>query len=433
MQTFKPYNTVLQGHAFDVLKLLPDNYVDVIVTSPPYWGLRDYGPECISVWDGDATCQHEWQNETETKKSGGPSAATIDREGWRHVNTTSCFCSKCGAWKGQLGQEPHPQLYIKHLADIFQECRRILKPSGSLWLNIGDTYYGGGGGNQYSKNNTGIMARQFREDTERENQCGFSYSFRNKNRSNWLQPKQKMMIPARVAIALQEQGWILRNELIWHKINHMPESVRDRLTRSYESIYFFVKSKHYFYNSEEARKPLEQTTIKSYQRNFYSNSYAAINGLSANKKTLFAKKSLETMKGANLGDVWSLTCEPNREEHYAPYPKKLVRQILKISAPTQTCVKCGKPKTPIITRINNSGLNPSTAYTANTAGNHNGTGKSTLHTALNIQRNITGYNQCGCNAGFKHALILDPLCWFRHNTVDSVKNGVRLPRHRISA
>jgi site-specific DNA-methyltransferase (cytosine-N4-specific) len=324
-----PRNTVMQGHVLDKLRELPSDCVDVVVTSTPYYGLRDYGPDCVSVWDGKADCKHDWQPYNFSLHNGRgdaqKSAKFSEQQNIPDLKLTNASCSKCGAWQGQLGLEPHPNLFIEHLAQVFLELKRVLKPSGSLWLNLGDTYFGG--------NLTNGMADDYKSLSTVNKEKYSSESFnafikeRNKLRSNWLQPKQKMLIPARVAIALQEQGWVLRNEIVWHKINHMPESCRDRLTRSWESVYFFTKADKYYFNLDAIRKA--HILGDTGKRNNKANKWI---GNSKSPLLNHAGVSVNPL-GANPGDVWSLTTEGLKDEHFAAFPQKLVRRILECSTP----------------------------------------------------------------------------------------------------
>lgn len=350
-----PKNTVLQGHVLEKLKELPNDCVDVVITSTPYWGLRDYGPECTAIWNDNSSCVHEWSNIKQDidnlRLRATPETIVSNNKNTEILtgNTkTSAFCYKCGAWKGQLGLEPSPNLFIEHLGQVFLEIKRVLKPSGSLWLNIGDTYFGGNGKAGRPEGWQDLENAKLSDHAPED-----FIKARNKLRSNWLQPKQKMLIPARVAIALQDQGWILRNEIIWHKVNHMPCSVRDRLTAAYESIYFFVKSDRYYFNLDAIRKPLLPSSIKriSEPAVFKQNGGPKQDLLraptspndNANKSALImqglAKRiqrdmaNNQNITGANPGDVWSLTTEPLKEEHFAAYPKKLVKRILSCAAP----------------------------------------------------------------------------------------------------
>lgn len=178
---------------------LPDESIDFVMTSPPYWGLRDYGV------------------------------------------------------KGQLGLEPHPQEYIDRLVAILADLKRVLKSHGSVYLNLGDTYcstkgacFNAGGGAD------SVRQTAFKRLTRR----------RNPNRmlkadGSWLQPKQLLMMPARVATAIQDEGWIMRNDIIWYKPNGLPSSVKDRLSNKYEHVFHFVKTKRYFYDLDAIRVPQE--------------------------------------------------------------------------------------------------------------------------------------------------------------------------------
>ncbi|MBA7702356.1 hypothetical protein ES703_111120 [subsurface metagenome] len=203
-----PLNKVILGDCVEVMRKWPVDSIDLVVTSPPYWGLRDYGSETVRLWGGDPECEHEW-NEYIFPKRGHPGdkstlVGTQPAPLSKSIGgTTTNTCVQCGAWRGSLGLEPHPQMFIDHLVDICRDIRRVLKPSGTFWLNLGDTYYGSGGkGGQYEK----FMPDKGQPDHYRQS---------SKTRSNWLQPKQKLMMPSRVAIALQHEGWILRNDIIW--------------------------------------------------------------------------------------------------------------------------------------------------------------------------------------------------------------------------
>jgi DNA modification methylase len=254
---------ILQGDVIEQLQKLPGEFVDCVVTSPPYWGLRDYGVE------------------------------------------------------GQIGLEAHPQQYIDKIVDVFAEIKRVLRSDGTVFLNLGDSYCHsstGGVDLRTAHGSNSILGHL------PQTHCGMNREYFD---GKWLQEKQKMLIPERIAIAMQDDGWILRNAIVWHKINHMPESVQDRLTRSYETVFFFTKSKRYFFNLDAIRKENIQATLK---------------------RVAFAKKKNETKgrksvqqslnpKGANPGDVWSLTTEGNQQysdvkKHYAAFPKGLVRRCL---------------------------------------------------------------------------------------------------------
>lgn len=358
----EPRNEILQGHVLNVLEKLPSDYADVVVTSPPYWGLRDYGNQNITIWDEKKDCNHIWgSREKDFKFTGGTNGKTGQHSSDKtHFESSSSFCCKCGAWKGQLGLEPHPQMFINHLVQIFSEVRGVLKPKGSCWIVIGDTYFGGKGQSGRKDHNLEQRVKegrtlQKRDWTLNKQDCPQDLA---KQDGKWLQPKQKMLIPERFAIAMQEDGWLLRNTVIWHKVNHMPESCRDRLTRSWESVFFFVKDKKYYFNLDAIRKPYPPQTVAICQRNFKSNAKVVDENFDTEKHQRWAKKVVLKTKhdkaikregnfsytdplhtkaynpiGANPGDVWRLTTEGFKEAHFATFPQKLVKRILKCAAP----------------------------------------------------------------------------------------------------
>ena len=137
-------------HCLDVrkgLKQLPDESVDCVVTSPPYWALRDYGKAATAIWNGKPGCRHRWGDNCVIKRSGDEATAGTGnhRAGAGHYVNRSYFCTECGAWRGQFGLEPDFDLYLQHLIAIFDDVQRVLKKTGTLWVNLGDTYAGSWG------------------------------------------------------------------------------------------------------------------------------------------------------------------------------------------------------------------------------------------------------------------------------------------------
>ncbi len=200
-------NQIIQGNCLDVLSKLPADSVDVCITSPPYFGLRSNPCEPI-IWGSKSGCKHVWGDKQpfagqvagNKKPSNGfqqhAKSASQSPQYAQKKPTAGQFCRVCGAWLGQLGLEPTPELYVEHLTAIFAQVRRVLKPTATLWLNLGSSY----------------------------------------NKANCLE-----MIPALAAIALVKDGWLLKQEIIWAKPNPMPESCRGRCTRSHEFIFMFSK------------------------------------------------------------------------------------------------------------------------------------------------------------------------------------------------
>jgi len=266
-------NTIYQGDALKVLQTFPAETISCVMTSPPYWGLRDYGDDVSVVWDGDSQCQHEFdvaEGENLLKEYVGgwerPSRKEFSKVGSylkcivcgkefkgklnQKFCSTTClntlsneerhnllpkqqFCSKCNAWKGQLGLEPDFNDYIRHLCDIFDEVKRVLRKDGTCWVNIGDTYSGMKSGNTNAS--TGDIGKpKYAGD--------FTMTFTKEKQINYPD-KSLCLIPFRFAIEMVNRGWILRNTIIWHKPNCLPSSVKDRFTVDFEYLFFFSKSR----------------------------------------------------------------------------------------------------------------------------------------------------------------------------------------------
>lgn len=247
-----------QIHCIDALsglKKIPDESVDCVLTSPPYWALRDYGTSPL-IWDGEPKCEHDFEPERPVRK--GDDAAKPSREhakrGGRDELIESAFCKKCGAWSGSLGLEPTFDLYVQHLVSIFDEVHRVLKSAGTLWVNIGDMYAGSWA--SYAPHRTEARKKELREGSSTWHRRAYDSDFRPPTSYKQKVPAKSLcLIPARFMIAMSERGWILRNNIVWHKPNHMPSSVKDRLTCSWEHLLFFTKSKRYYFDLDAVRVP----------------------------------------------------------------------------------------------------------------------------------------------------------------------------------
>lgn len=225
-----------------MLRTLPDSSVDQIVTSPPYWGLRDYGTPAV-LFDGDPDCEHEWLCALPGSNRDGTGTENKNKaeQSYGRGCARGNFCSKCGAWRGQLGLEPTFDLFLQHMVEIFSECKRVLKKHGNLMMNMGDSYSGGGG--QYGDAKSTLQGRKQTgvQGAERFNKKG-------------LAAKNLIGQPWRLAFALQDDGWILRQDIIWSKPNPMPESVTDRCTKSHEYIFLLTKVKKYYWNADAIKE-----------------------------------------------------------------------------------------------------------------------------------------------------------------------------------
>lgn len=328
--------TVLQ-----TLRDLPADSVNMVATSPPYWSLRDYGVEA-QVWGGDEDCDHQWgderlsrgqaapsfKNSTLGTKSGGNSISDAARQ--RSIENSivapraSSFCSSCGAWRGCLGLEPTPQLYVEHMVQIFREVRRVLHPSGTLWLNLGDTFFSsvGAGGEKVEG----------------------------------LKEKDLVGVPWRVALALQEDGWWLRNSIVWHKLNAMPSSIQDRFSCKYELVFLLTKSKRYFFDLEAVKVPHTFGTYSD-TGEFEPGQHWAESGKGSRKMDTVTKhdgpraspmpkagRGFFGEKGKNPGDLWSLATSGYRGAHFAVWPPDLVQRMIKAgSSEKGRCPTCKAP------------------------------------------------------------------------------------------
>jgi len=276
----------------------------------------------------------------------------------RGIGINHKTCVRCSAWKGELGLEPTPDDFIQHLADVFDEIKRVLRKDGTCWINLGDTYSGSGRGIGSDSDPKWPKAR----NDER------------KHKQDWntvsLQAKNLMLIPSRFAIEMQNRGWILRNDIIWQKPNPMPSSVKDRLTNSYEHLFFFVKSQRYWYDSDAIRESHSPETFARMNRGVSENNKwnegapgstahtMSRPRLHKNLRTHLGKKahSMHEQRaetgiepelnpaGRNALDVWSIATEPLPDEHYAAYPQKLCERPIKAGCPAEVCVECSKPK-----------------------------------------------------------------------------------------
>lgn len=230
---------IINGDARETLREMEEESVQCCVTSPPYWGLRDFKLEPL-VWGGTEGCEHEWGLHQTGRVTGGGDRPPDNK--WKNVapdgqydsQSVRSFCLLCGAWRGSLGLEPTPELYTQHLVEIFREVRRVLRKDGSLWLNLGDSFTRDGRKGQHKPGDSGKQAYIYDVGGGRASACGVGAG---------LKPKDLIGVPWRVAFALQADGWTLRSEIVWAKPNPMPESVRDRPTKSHEQIFLFARAR----------------------------------------------------------------------------------------------------------------------------------------------------------------------------------------------
>ena len=255
-------NKIYNMDCLEGLKQLPDNSINCCVTSPPYWGLRDYGVE------------------------------------------------------GQLGLESTPEEYVAKMVEIFREVKRVLRDDGTLWLNLGDCYNGSGGaGGDYNKG--GLKEGQPK------------YPGRKIAR---LKPKDLVGIPWMVAFALRADGWYLRQDIIWHKPNPMPESVKDRCTKAHEYIFLLTKSAQYYYDNEAIKEDAKPESEKRYKSTFHTGKKEISGqGRPGNASNTPGYKKWTGKR--NKRSVWTVIVKPFKEAHFATFPPDLIKPCILAGCP----------------------------------------------------------------------------------------------------
>jgi len=346
---------VICGDAREVLRGLPERSVHACVTSPPYWGLRDYGLEPV-IWGGDlAGCPHEW-GEVVTPAANGivnseMQGKTLSGNSATRKPRTSAFCRRCSAWRGSLGLEPTPELFVAHIVEVMREVRRVLRDDGTLWLNMGDGYASnpakGGSGTFNGRNGRGEgYARPLRKASAQGadvgDWTGRSSELRTVDAPLGLKPKDLLLMPARVALALQADGWWLRSDIIWSKPNPMPESVTDRPTRSHEYVFLLSKASRYFYDADAIREP--HTALGrppgNKSRIYFDRDVNHHNG----QKRRHGEEHSFHEAGRNKRSVWEIATQPYPDAHFATFPEKLVEPcIMAGTSEWGCCPECGAP------------------------------------------------------------------------------------------
>ena len=279
--------TIIEGDCIEGMKTLPDGSVHTCVTSPPYWGLRDYG----------------------------------------HYD--------------QIGAEKTPEEFVENMVDVFREVRRVLRDDGTVWLNLGDSYASNGCyinawlEKEHNKDKRHLHTNNHERYEDRKAFRGGSYNIKGKD---------LIGIPWRVAFALQADGWYLRQDIIWHKPNPMPESVIDRCTKAHEYIFLLSKSQKYYYDHLAIREdgPTYVRKASGYKGEDYVKGHTSRTG-GKNHKSGFADKDKVTV-GRNKRSVWTVTTKPFRGAHFATFPKDLIEPcVLAGTSAHGCCSVCGAP------------------------------------------------------------------------------------------
>ena len=288
-----PSTKILTGDCLETLKTLQDGSVNCCVTSPPYYGLRDYG---TATWEGgDPNCSH--------KRDSKQSVLTItghkNLEGAVGDGIYKKVCKQCGAIRidKQIGLEESPEDFINKLVEVFREIKRVLKDDGTCWVNMGDTY--------------AHSLRQSGEEHAGKIANGSKGQIKNgfKPLQKGYKEKDLIGVPWLLAFALRADGWYLRQDIIWHKPNPMPESVTDRCTKAHEYIFLLSKSKQYYFDSEAMKEPC----------------------VISQKRDNDPNREVSTTR--NKRSVWSVNTRSYKEAHFATYPPELIKPCILAGCP----------------------------------------------------------------------------------------------------
>jgi len=347
-------NTIQCGECLELLQQLPDESIDTILTSPPYYGLRDYGVE------------------------------------------------------GQLGLEPTLDEFLEKMLAITAELKRVLKKTGTLWWNHGDSY--GGSGMGVSNNATGKTTLSGGKNK--------LLKLHNKSKESWnhgIRPNTEkgyekclsLQAHRLVIRMIDEQEWILRNTIIWHKPNCMPSSVEDRFTVDYEPVFFFSKSEKYYF--ERQFEPHETKTFEARQDGKRAKKYRE-----GRDKSLRFPVRYNNPLGRNKRSVWKIPTQPFPEAHFAVFPEALCETPIKAGCPEFICRECGVARekileTVFIPRPTNDKPESYRAIQEEQKGNRSIGVVARQGVGYNEYEN-KGYTDCGCNAGFESGIVLDPFC-----------------------
>jgi len=548
--------TLYHGHILDVLREMPAESVNCVVTSPPYWSLRKYDCEPV-IWGGDPNCPHtleaqpvggesyegkaHWQHEGVSRQEtpeawvkvgrndmgrdiGGRKGNYSDGEGpTPQMVSAGSTCSLCGGWRGQYGLEPTPELYVEHTLMWMREVKRVLRPDGVLFLNIGDGYcstpmfhdtIGTDGtlqgmrnadaeGQQESEGTvpsllheaihanlsdrplecrqgegdlSPMVSAEYRDATPEEPrasstaQGGDDSSLRGevpllrgdgasvpnpgshkgrRERSQgidplqqeyhtptpesgladpglstpllelqssksplrnlpprpYLKPKDAVLMPFRVALAAQADGWWVRSVIIWAKPNPMPESVRDRPTDAHEYIFLLTKSKTYWYDADAVREPLAPDTAQRYETTF--GNIDKRGGREDGFPSGVLRGMLDLPNGRNCRSVWTFPTCGFPDAHFAVFPKELPERCILAGCPEWVCPKCGKARVRVTEIEYKKGKRTGHLGFAAKGGPQGMTDMS-MYPALDKHVTTLGWTDCGCGEPFIGGVVLDP-------------------------
>ena len=433
---FTDLNKTYLGNSWELAKQLPPQSVHTIVTSPPYYGLRDYG---TATWlGGDKECDHIQTHNLKKNNSGGLSNTPKERNETDYSQSSKLLykdiCKKCGATRvdEQFGLEKTPEEYVQKLVELFRLLRPALRDDGTVWLNIGDSYA------NYKGEKYAHKPFDKKGKADKSTPPGMQTP---DWKTSGIKPKDLIGIPWMVAFALRADGWYLRSDIIWYKRNPMPESVKDRPTKSHEYIFLFSKSEKYFYDADAIKTQIKDDSIARMDRGVSEN-HKNINGApgrtphSMNQPRKNKKFSDEiggagtgflghsgnyaldgTLIGggkANKRSVWDVTTKPYKGAHFATFPADLIEPCILAGAPENCCGQCGNPYVRMKEKIGDMKLkNGNQAKAKKIIEDYRGA--SSLNTSMHTTNKLPIYQTtgfmptCACHAKLTGGgVVLDP-------------------------
>ena len=335
-----PDFTLYVGDVLEQLRELPAESVHCVVTSPPYWGLRDYG---TGSWDGgDPDCDHLGEPfRTKAKLNENWGAGFSDVKNAAGRQPMGATCSKCGATRTdqQLGLEATPDLFVTAMVAVFREVRRVLRGDGTCWVNLGDSYANppaSGTAGQWNGSSPLGQNRTAEATAEGSRKTGGTIA-------GGLKQKDLCGIPWRVAFALQTDGWYLRSDIVWAKPNPMPESVTDRPTKAHEYVFLLTRSPRYFFDADAVREAYNPASLTRYNTPKQDTGPGARQP-GGDLALRVNHKQEPNPAGRNVRSVWEIATQPFPEAHFATFPEVLPERCIKAGTSERGCCPvCGAP------------------------------------------------------------------------------------------
>lgn len=429
---------VRQGDVLAELRKMPDESVSCVVTSPPYWSLRKYDADDVTWPGNDPACEHtldaapmqsegyegsrRWQHEdvsrqetpdawvkepvrtyqqgqgqdarADTWETGGrPKAGDTELSyGDKQFDAT---CSRCGAWRGQLGLEPTPELFVEHTMLWLREVRRVLRSDGVCFVNIGDGYASTPTGNRGTKSSLhgAQTSEKYQETLDQYTETKIS----RPPIPPGLKPKDLVLMPQRLALAAQADGWWVRSVIIWAKPNAMPESCRDRPTSSYEQILMLTRSARYWWDQEAVREAHSPDGRTATAAPIGPGSHESYQGADGHERW--------PNSGRNMRDVWTFSTAQSTESHFATFPEELPRRCILAACPREVCQGCGEARVRVVEIAKASATNSHQKF-----GKSDGTDHGQAEQPYRVASSINvGWSTCSCDSPtYAPGVVLDP-------------------------